>query len=69
MILLNLLLLNLANFDIFRYFRILTLGQIGCCILKYVIMLSAGTGNLRKKHMHIHVYGLQGVLRREAWEP
>lgn len=48
----NSLLLNLANFDILRYFRIPTFGQIGCFILKYVIMLSAETGNVRKKHIH-----------------
>lgn len=50
--------MNLANFDIFRYFRIPTLGQIRCFILKYVIMpkyviiLSAETGNTRKNPMH-----------------
>lgn len=64
----NSLLLNLANFDILRYFRIPTFGQIGCFILKYVIMLSAETGNVRKK-AYTHVCRLRGRLRRESWSP
>jgi hypothetical protein len=44
--------IELSNFNIFRYFRIPILGQIGRFMLKYVRMLSAESGNTRNVHTH-----------------
>lgn len=44
--------IELSSFNIFRYFRIPILGQIGQFMLKCVITLSAESGDTRIKHAH-----------------